>query len=87
MSGGRTLARADEQSSHDMPGSLFVPYGRTFSGSAHTRGPGHSRASGRPRPPRSISNRTSKCTEDSGIAHDKESEDYFNSQGEKTLRA
>ncbi len=30
---------------------------------------------------------TSKNTADSGTAHDKESEDYFNSQGEKTLRA
>ncbi len=70
-----------------MLGSLFIPYGRTFSGSAHTRGPGHSRASCRPRTPRSIANRTSKCTEDSGTAHDKESEDYFNSAGEKTLRA
>jgi hypothetical protein len=87
ISDSRTLVRADERSSHDMPGSLFIPYGRTFSGSAHTRGPGHSRASCRPRTPRSISNRTSKCTEDSGTAHDKEFEDYFNAAGEKTLRA
>jgi hypothetical protein len=70
-----------------MPGSLFIPYGRTFSGSAHTRGPGHSPGSCRPRTPRSTSNRTSKCTEDSGTARDKESEDYFNAAGEKTLRA
>jgi hypothetical protein len=67
--------------------ALAFSHGRTFSGSAHTRGPGHSRANCRPRTPRSISNRTSKCTEDSGTAHDKESEDYFNSAGEKTLRA
>jgi hypothetical protein len=37
--------------------------------------------------PRSISNRTSKCTEGSGTAHDKESEDYFNAASEKTVRA
>jgi hypothetical protein len=85
--GGQTLAQADERSSHDIPGSRFISYGRTVSGSAHTRGPGHSRASCRPRTPRSISNRTSKCTEDSGTAHDKEIEDYFNAAGEKTLRA
>jgi hypothetical protein len=60
---------------------------RIFSGSAESRGSGHSRASCRPRAPRSIWNRASKCTEGSVTAHDKESEDYFNSAGEKTLRA
>jgi len=48
---------------HTKPGSPAITYGRTFSGSAHSRGPGHSRAACRPRPPRSISNRTSKCTD------------------------
>jgi hypothetical protein len=70
-----------------MPGSLFTAYDCTFSGRAHTRGPGHSRAACRPRVSRSISKRTSKNTADSGTAHDKESDDYFNSAGEKTLRA
>jgi hypothetical protein len=72
---------------YDVPGSRFIPYNRIFSGSAHTRGLGPGRASCRPCTPRSISNRTSKYTADSGTAHDKEIEDYFNAAGEKTLRA
>jgi len=54
-----------------MPGFLFIPYGRTFSDSAHTRGLRHNSAACRPRTPRSISNRISKNTADSDTAHDK----------------